>query len=86
MEPQRKNEATVMKTFARSRGPVYLGLDVHKDSITAGSLLVTASTPVLSRFATDDASVRQLLAKCGDPKDVRVYYEAGPTGFELAPL
>jgi transposase len=73
-----------MKSVARSRGPIHLGLDVHKDSITAGVLAVEASSPVLTRVAADDAAVRQLLSKCGDLEDLRVCYEAGPTGFTLA--
>jgi transposase len=73
-----------MKTLSQSRGPIHLGLDVHKDSITAGLLPARASAPVLSRIASDDASVRALLAKCGKASDVRVCYEAGPTGFTLA--
>lgn len=73
-----------MRSVARSRGPIHLGLDVHKDSITAGVLTVEATSPVLTRIAADDAAVRQLLAKAGDLKDLRVCYEAGPTGFTLA--
>lgn len=61
-----------MKSVARSRGPIHLGLDVHKDSITAGVLAVEASSPVLMRIAADDAAVRQLLSKCGDLRDLRV--------------
>lgn len=48
-----------MNTRSRPRGPIYLGLDVHKDSITAGLLSANASAPVLLRIATDGASLRQ---------------------------
>ena len=73
-----------MKSLARSRGPIHLGLDVHKMSITAGLLEAAATTPVLQRIGSDDAAVRQLISKCGDPSRLRACYEAGPTGFTLA--
>lgn len=73
-----------MKSFALSEGPIHLGLDVHKDTITAGILEASASSPVTMRIATDDAAVRQLLGKCGDASRLKVCYEAGPTGFTLA--
>jgi len=73
-----------MKSFARSRGPIHLGLDVHKLSITAGVLEADGVTPVLQRIGSDDAAVRQLISKCGSPSRLRACYEAGPTGFTLA--
>ena len=73
-----------MKTLAHSRGPIHLGLDVHKMSITAGILEPAATVPVLQRIGSDDAAVRALIGKCGDPSRLRVCYEAGPTGFTLA--
>lgn len=73
-----------MNTLAHSRGPIHLGLDVHKMSITAGVLEAAATVPVLQRIGSDDAAVRALIAKCGDPSRLKVCYEAGPTGFALA--
>lgn len=73
-----------MKTLAHSRGPIHLGLDVHKLSITAGILEPAATVPVLQRIGSDDAAVRALIGKCGDLSRLRVCYEAGPTGFALA--
>src|SRR6476646_5992473 len=73
-----------MKTLTHSRGPIHLGLDVHKLSITAGVLDAAATVPVLQRIGSDDAAVRGLIAKCGDPSQLRVCYGAGPTGFTLA--
>jgi transposase len=73
-----------MRSLALSEGPIHLGLDVHKDSITAGVLEASAMSPVTMRIATDDAAVRQLLSKCGELNRVKVSYEAGPTGFTLA--
>jgi len=73
-----------MKTFAHSAGPIHVGLDVHKLTITAGVLEPASSTPVMTKISSDDASVRKLLDRVGDPKQLRVCYEAGPTGFNLA--
>ena len=73
-----------MKSLTLSSGPIHLGLDVHKDSITAAVLDASSSSPVTMRVATDDAAIRSLLRKCGDANRLRVCYEAGPTGFTLA--
>lgn len=73
-----------MKSLAVSHSPIYLGLDVHKLSITAGILDGASTQPVLQRIGSDDAAVRSLISKCGDPSRLRVCYEAGPTGFTLA--
>lgn len=73
-----------MKSLSRSRGPIHLGLDVHKLSITAGILEPGATTPVVQRIGSDDAAVRQLIRNIGGPSRLRVCYEAGPTGFTLA--
>jgi hypothetical protein len=61
-----------MKSLAQSRGPIHLGLDVHKLSITAGVLEANATTPVVQRIGFDDAAVRQLISKCGTPSRLRV--------------
>ena len=42
--------------------------------------------PVVDRIAHDEASVRRLVGRLGDPRRLRACYEAGPTGFELARL
>lgn len=73
-----------MKTFSHSAGPIHVGLDVHKMTITAGVLEPSSSTPVMTKISSDDASVRKLLDRVGDPRQLKVCYEAGPTGFTLA--
>jgi transposase len=73
-----------MPILTRDRDPIYVALDVHKDSITAGVLQPQASSPVLQRIGPDDAAVRRLLGKLGEPGRIKVCYEAGPTGFGLA--
>ena len=42
--------------------------------------------PAIDRFFHDEASVRRFVASLGELRSVRVCYEAGPTGYELARL
>jgi len=42
--------------------------------------------PDVERIAHDEASVRRLVGRLGDPRLLRACYEAGPTGYELARL
>jgi transposase len=41
---------------------------------------------VVDRIAHDEASVRRLVGRLGNPRRLRACYEAGPTGFGLARL
>ena len=66
--------------------PIHLGLDVHKDTISVGVLRPDQQVPDVERIAHDEASVRRLVGRLGDPGMLRACYEAGPTGFELARL
>ncbi len=61
----------------------YLGLDVHRDSISAGVLLAGSELPTVDRIANDEPSVRRLISRFPDRSRLRVCYEAGPTGFAL---
>jgi transposase len=67
-------------------GPIHLGLDVHKDTISAGILRPDQQVPGVGRITNDEPSVRRLVGRLGDPRLLRACYEAGPTGFELARL
>jgi transposase len=63
----------------------FVGLDVHKDSITAavseGGALEAARD--LGRIAHDLPRLLKLLARVGAPQQLHVCYEAGPTGYGL---
>jgi len=67
----------------RSRGVIHLGLDVHKDSISAGILRSRAEVADVVRISSDPDAVSHLLERFPDPGRVRACYEAGPTGYEL---
>ena len=64
----------------------HVGMDVHRDSISVGILSPDFDTPEVERISVDDAAVRALLARLGDPARLRACYEAGPTGYGLARL
>ena len=64
----------------------FVGLDVHKNSITSAVLVPGAETPVVDRIFPDEASIKRLVGGLGDPKSLAVCYEAGPTGYDLARL
>lgn len=63
-----------------------LGLDVHKNTISAGILLPGQDVADVEKISSDDDAVRRLLARLGPPRQLRACYEAGPTGYELARL
>ena len=76
-----------MGIVARSRGEVvHLGLDVHRDTISVGVLAWDREEPTLDKISSDEESVRRLISRFPDRTALRVCYEAGPTGYDLARL
>ena len=63
----------------------FIGLDVHKDSISAGILEPGANDPTHDKIFHDEPSIRRLMGRF-EPAKLRVCYEAGPTGYGLARL
>jgi transposase len=62
----------------------FVGLDVHKDSIAvAVAEAGRAPARLVATIAHDLGKLRKLLARYGDPAQVHVVYEAGPTGYGL---
>ncbi len=72
-----------MASVSRRKGPIHLGLDVHKDSISVAILHPNDEAVDVERIFHDEISVRRLVGRFGDPRDLRACYEAGPTGYEL---
>ena len=64
----------------------WVGLDVHRDSITSAVLAPDRETPMVDRWFHDEPSVRRFVGALGSPARVRLCYEAGPTGYDLARL
>lgn len=63
---------------------IYVGLDVHKESI-AMSVAEAGRAPArfIGTLAHDLGKLVKALGKLGQPRQVHVVYEAGPTGFGL---
>lgn len=66
----------------------YVGLDAHKETIVAATLLPQTCTPIIEKLSNDEAAVRRFVRRlkkrcCGE---IRACYEAGPTGFALQRL
>jgi len=66
-----------------SAGPIHLGLDVSKNKFAVGILRWGEQVPDVETIINDEASVRRLIDRFGDRGQLRVCYEAGPTGFGL---
>lgn len=64
----------------------FLGMDVHKSSITIGTLRPGQDAPDVERIGHDEVLIRRFVARFPQPDRLRVCYEAGPTGYELARL
>jgi len=73
-------------SIAAAGGLTYLGLDVHRDTISVAVLRPRRDAAEVDRIANDEPSVRRLLAQFPDRRRLRACYEAGPTGYELARL
>jgi transposase len=66
-----------------SIAPTFVGLDVHKDSISVALLRPGREGPDHERIPNTPEEVRRLVGRWADPAGVRVCYEAGPCGYEL---
>jgi transposase len=73
-----------VSSFTHNLDAVFIGLDVHKDSISVGILNPGHDSPDVEKMFNDPESIRRLIGRFEDPSQLRVCYEAGPTGFDLA--
>jgi transposase len=70
-------------SVTQSAGPIHLGLDVSKDKFAVAVLRWDDQVPDVETIINDEASIRRLIDRFGDRGQLRVCYEAGPTGFGL---
>lgn len=64
---------------------VFVGLDVHKNSIAIAVAEVgRAPARVIATVPAEWKDLRRILERLGDPATVSCCYEAGPTGYGLA--
>jgi transposase len=61
----------------------YIGLDVHAETIAAAVGEGKGRVRSLGQFANRPEAVRKFIEKLGEPQNLRVCYEAGPTGYAL---
>jgi transposase len=65
---------------------IHLGLDVHRDTISVATLLPDQVSAAVEQIPSDEAAVLAFLGRFAEPGRLRVCYEAGPTGYQLARL
>lgn len=63
---------------------VYVGLDVHKDSITVAYALGTCEVELLGKIGTTKTDIDRLCKRLqSKARHIRIVYEAGPCGYGL---
>jgi len=71
-------------TMMHHRQIRYIGLDVHKATISAAIAEESGAPTSYGRIPNDPAAMRTLMTRLGGPQvELRVAYEAGPTGYAL---
>ena len=63
---------------------IYVGLDVHKETIVIARASGRQKAVVVRKIANDYPKLCKVLADLGLAERLRVCYEAGPTGYDLA--
>jgi transposase len=63
---------------------IYVGLDVHKNSIVIAAAIGRGEATVVRTIVNDWATLLKELDRLGSRVRLRVCYEAGPTGYDLA--
>jgi transposase len=63
---------------------LYVGLDVHKDSITVAYALGAGEVELLGKIGTSKADIDRLCKRLqSKARRIRIVYEAGPCGYGL---
>lgn len=71
------SSTAVLPVPAAARSIIYLGMDVHKDSITIAVLPESARTPTrLERLPNDLPKLRKWLARVARDGEIQACYEA----------
>ena len=56
-----------MSSIAAARGLTFLGLDVHRDTVSVAVLGPGHEAPTVDRIANDEPSIRRLVAQFSTP-------------------
>jgi transposase len=76
--------SSVAEIIPSTRSMIYLGMDVHKDSITIAVLPVGAKSPTrVDRLLNDLPKLRRYLERLARDGDIRACYEASGAGYVL---
>jgi hypothetical protein len=67
-----------VSSIAAAGGLTFLGLDVHRDTISVAVLGPDHEAPTVDRIPNDEPSVRRLVAQFPNRRGLRACYEAGP--------
>ena len=59
----------------------FLGMDVHAETIAVAIAEPNGEVRSVGTIANREDSIRKFIKKLGSPEQLRVCYEAGPTGF-----
>ena len=73
-----------MSSLSASPAIIYLGLDVHKDSVTLAVLLPGAAAPPrIDPYPNDIAKVHRISHRPANDGELRACYEATGAGYVL---
>ena len=76
--------SSVAEIIPAARSMIYLGMDVHKDSITIAVLPAGAKSPTrVDRLLNDLPKLRRYLERLARDGDIRACYEASGAGYVL---
>ena len=63
---------------------IYVGFDVHDEKIVIATIHRDApEAEILCTIPNDPDTIRKLMKKLGDPKRIKICYEAGPCGYVI---
>ena len=77
-----RREPTVRSSMP-SAELIHLGMDTSMNTIVVGVLRPGEEMPVVDRVFNDEESIRRLIGRFADRRQLSACYEAGPGGYEL---
>jgi transposase len=73
----------VNSNASASTAHTFIGLDVHKNAITAAVLPAGGGAFELVQLEHSEKAVRRCVKRLSDPQGTAICYEAGPCGYQL---